>query len=345
VRSLDFSRYALMVYVTAALLAGCGGSQPPIGAPGAVPQASAIATHADRGKSWMLPEAKRKDLLYLAEFGPNVFVYSYPEGKHVGTLTGFGAAPYECADKSGDVFIASFQGSNEGIYEYAHGGAQPINFLPLSGAFACSVDPTTGNLAVIREDGGGVYVYADAQGTPIVYTDSDFYFTSGVAYDSSGNLFINGEYQPSKGGFALVELPRGSSTFEQINFSGYSGGSSVFEPIFWDGKYLDLGSEQQSKQKRGRRPPVQTVLDQLQISGSSATLIGTVPLALQHRAEYPQFWIQGDTVIQPSNEPHSYVQYFHYPSGKSTKRIDLAGEYDIWGVTVSVASSRSRIHK
>ena len=37
-RSLDFSRNALMVYVTAAMLAGCGGSQPPIGAPGAVAQ-------------------------------------------------------------------------------------------------------------------------------------------------------------------------------------------------------------------------------------------------------------------------------------------------------------------
>jgi uncharacterized repeat protein (TIGR03803 family) len=32
----------------AALLSACGGSQPPIGAPGAMPQTSAIATHADR---------------------------------------------------------------------------------------------------------------------------------------------------------------------------------------------------------------------------------------------------------------------------------------------------------
>jgi hypothetical protein len=36
-------------------LAGCGGSQPPIGAPGAMAQTSAIATHAERGKSWMVP--------------------------------------------------------------------------------------------------------------------------------------------------------------------------------------------------------------------------------------------------------------------------------------------------
>ena len=41
----------------AALLAACGGSQPPIGAPGAIPQSPAIAQHATRGKSWMLPGA------------------------------------------------------------------------------------------------------------------------------------------------------------------------------------------------------------------------------------------------------------------------------------------------
>jgi hypothetical protein len=33
-KSLDFSRYALSSCVAAAMLAGCGGSQPPIGAPG-----------------------------------------------------------------------------------------------------------------------------------------------------------------------------------------------------------------------------------------------------------------------------------------------------------------------
>lgn len=33
-KSLEFSRYALSMGVAAAMLAGCGGSQPPIGAAG-----------------------------------------------------------------------------------------------------------------------------------------------------------------------------------------------------------------------------------------------------------------------------------------------------------------------
>jgi hypothetical protein len=37
-KSLDFSRYALSSCVAVAMLAGCGESQPPIGAPGAMPR-------------------------------------------------------------------------------------------------------------------------------------------------------------------------------------------------------------------------------------------------------------------------------------------------------------------
>ncbi len=70
------ARLALIISM-AALLAGCGESQSPIGAPGGMPQTSAIATHAERGKSWMLPEAKSEDLLYISTFN-GVTVYSYP---------------------------------------------------------------------------------------------------------------------------------------------------------------------------------------------------------------------------------------------------------------------------
>ena len=45
------SRYALSSCVAAAMLAGCGGSQPPIGAPVAMPQSRAIAQRTARGAS------------------------------------------------------------------------------------------------------------------------------------------------------------------------------------------------------------------------------------------------------------------------------------------------------
>jgi hypothetical protein len=94
------------------MLAGCGvvplslskgqdDMQPPIGTPGAVPQTSGLATHADRGTSWMLPEAKGEDLLYITT-GDNIYVWSYPAGSLTGILSV--TANDICTDRKGDVY-------------------------------------------------------------------------------------------------------------------------------------------------------------------------------------------------------------------------------------------------
>jgi hypothetical protein len=61
------------------ILAGCGASQPPVGAQGAMRQSSALAPHADRGKSWMRQDARSDDLLYVSSYDKYVNVYSYPK--------------------------------------------------------------------------------------------------------------------------------------------------------------------------------------------------------------------------------------------------------------------------
>jgi len=57
IKIVGLSRAALGMGLTAAMLAGCGGSQPQIAAPGAMAQSRAIARKTDRGGSWMLPTA------------------------------------------------------------------------------------------------------------------------------------------------------------------------------------------------------------------------------------------------------------------------------------------------
>ncbi len=174
----DFVRYALTGCVATAMLGGCGGSQRPIGAPGAMPQTSALATHATRGGSWMLPEAKSEDLLYIAAglVDGAVYVYTYPRGRFVGTLTGFAEPFGECTDSAGDVFIVAFSNtsssSSSTIYEYAHGGTTPIAMLsdPSAGV-ACAIDPVSGNLAV---SGDGVAIYQHATGSPTMYYSSQY---------------------------------------------------------------------------------------------------------------------------------------------------------------------------
>src|SRR5580692_8962641 len=163
-KSLDLSRYALCSCVAAAMLASCGGSQPPIGAPGSMRQTSAIATYIARGGSWMLPEAKSEDLLYVTS-EPDLTILSYPQGKVVARISGNYGDSTICSDpNSGNVFVVN----PSDIEEYAHGGTTPIATLSEPPGYSflagCAVDATTDNLAVATGFPGGVLIWLNAQG-------------------------------------------------------------------------------------------------------------------------------------------------------------------------------------
>lgn len=70
-------RASLLVGLFAALLFGCGGVQS-----NAVPQGS-VAQGQAHPRSWMLPEAKNEDLLYVNSQEFHIYVYSYPKVKLV----------------------------------------------------------------------------------------------------------------------------------------------------------------------------------------------------------------------------------------------------------------------
>ena len=336
---LVLSRYALSV-TAAALLAGCGGSQSPIGAPGAMPQSRPIPTRAQRGESWMLPEANKDDLLYLTVY-KSIDVYSYPAGKLVGMIKAYGYPIYECSDSKGDVFVASGYGSDQGVYEYAHGGSEPIQHFPVGAAYGCAVDPTTGDLAIIQEAGGNVYVYPNASGTPTIYGDTGVLYSEGVTYDNSGNLFISVTYDNHYHSSGFIVLPQDSTTFEKITIQG-SNDDDFGGQLAWDGKYLAIGSEQAARKRRLNTEVVYRV----QISGSTGTVVGKVPLAQQKVPFHPQYIIHNGTAIDEyDGHKSSYFAYFKYPGGKETKEVKVSGETGIVGAALSIAPSGARIRK
>src|SRR5581483_4000271 len=156
----------LTLCATLAVLGGCGGSQPPLGAPGAMPQSHAIGQHAAPGKSWMMPNASSQDLLYVTDFD-HVTIYSYPRGKLKGTLTGFGSTVGACADKLGNVFLTN-QIPNV-VYEYAHGGTKRIATLKTDVTpVGCAIDSSTGDLAVTGFS-KGADIFKKATGKPTFY--------------------------------------------------------------------------------------------------------------------------------------------------------------------------------
>lgn len=346
--NLLFGRHSLCAFAAFGLLAGCGSGMSPgqstatgLGTPAQLRAAgihgparpSAIAKSYHQG-SWMTPDGKRaKTLLYVAdESGNDVLVYSYPGGKLTGTLTGFDTPTGICSNKGGDVFILNGNGMTVEVYK--HGGTSPIRTLDLPGypELNCSVDPTSGNLALgvlAGSCGDCVAVFANGQGIPTTYEPSGQNGLPGCGYDKSGNLFCDA--YASGGGFALYELAAGSSSFKTVSVSG--AGSLTAASVQWDGTDLAVGSGAGS------------TLYQIQLSGSSGSVIGST--ALGGAGAVWQFWIthnlgskkhHGIRAIAPTygGSGGAEVGYWNYPAGGDpTKTITGLSQPD--GAALSTA--------
>ena len=311
------------------MLAGCGGPQ----APEAMPQSQAATRYADRGQSWMLPEAKTSDLLYVANDGnQSVTVYSYPQGQLVGKLTGFGFNGLQglCSDPKGNVFVTNYYGPN--IVEFAHGGTSPIAKLVDPGfyPFDCSIDPTTGNLAAANgsssrsSNGNTIAIYQDAKGKAKIYKDPYLVFVGFCGYDQSGNLFIDGQ-PSSSGGFALTELPSGSHTFKRITLNqtiGFPG------DVHWTNGNLAVGDQE----------AYANVIYEFSISGKNGKLIGSTLLRGPYDVQW--FWIQDSSVIATGDTKTKtdLLKIWNYPAGGAASKTITDGITYPAGVTVSVSN-------
>jgi hypothetical protein len=327
-RFFDLSRYAVSVCIGAAMLASCAGSQMQTGS--LTPSQSNSTLQGPIGEaSWMAPDAKTQDLLYVSDRSDgSVYVYTYPAGKLKGRLLNVRASGL-CSDKNGDVFIP--QGN--AILEYAHGGTRPIAALrnPLGAAFQfCAVDPTTGNLAV---SGGsyphnGVAIYTNAKGSPRIYGAGDLngsYWS--CAYDDEGNLFA--ESTTRSLGVNLLELPKGGNRFSNIAWKGMR--PAHLGPIQWDGEYLAV----ESRQSGGS-----ATIFRYSMSARQATLVSEA--ALKGAGMPLQLWIHGAQVVVPNQGLSGFgsaaVMFYGYPAGGSPTSM-VKGAREPQGVTISPASS------
>jgi DNA-binding beta-propeller fold protein YncE len=332
-----FSRYALSVCASATILVSCSGlgSQSPLGA--SSPEQSKAARWGinsqgsrDRSRSWMAPDAKSADLLYIsdAESG-DLYVYSYPQAKLKGTLTGLDGPEGECVDKAGNVFVAN-TGETE-ILEYAHGGTTPKATFGDSGYYpvGCAVDPTTGNLAVTNicqeEYGqcvadGDLLIYAGkhtkSYSDPLI---AEYYF---CGYDPTGNLYVDGLYNSN---FAFGELPHHTSSFTTITLDTF-----VYQPggVQWDGKYVAIGNEDLNN----------NAIYEFSISGSQGKLARPGGTPLDGATLVGQFWIQGKVVVGPNRGGSGSVMFWKYPGGGSPTKVLHAFSSPI-GAAVSMANS------
>jgi hypothetical protein len=279
-------------YSIALFFAGCMGVQP---VAGTLPS-SPISASTSQGA-----------LIYAtAQHGAEIF--SYPDGKLVGALSIAGDAYGDCSDTQGDIFITAIASSGHGkIFEFAHGGTQPIAELR-SGegwAFACTVDPTTGNLVTndnINTGPSFLELYQDAKGKPTRFSDPAFYNYYGMAYDDAGNLYVDGiDYQNHS---AVAELAKGSSKF--VNYALSLQGSGEFAgQMQLHGKLLAIevpGGTQAS-------------ILHVRLEHRTAKIVGTTTL----RGADVRFYLLDDgtaigTVGNDERVAHQ-VALWHYPAG------------------------------
>ncbi len=310
---LDLCRYALWSCVVAALLSGCGGLQPPIGAPGTAPQSRTVL--------------RDKDLIYITSV-PYIDIFSFTDGKLLRQIKG--QYPYGlCVNGAGDVFVVDPVADD--ITEYGHGAPKPKETLPFPSysPTQCAADPATGNLAVISGSGADVrsatqtfevWIYPQGKGTPTEYQFDGMNFLYYAAYDDKSDLFIDGT--SASGGFGLVELPNGKSTFRSIRLNEEilnrirsAGG------IQWSAGRLAVGND--------TRYP-RASIDQLRIGGAQAHFGNQT--VLSGSSGIGPFWIQNGSAIVPE-EDAAYL--WKYPKGgKPFATLAVSGGD---GVVVSLA--------
>lgn len=261
------------------------------------------------------PASSSGDLLYVSDASSgDVYVFSYPKGRLVGTLTGVDAWNL-CGDRWGHVFVAVQAGR---ILEFAHGGTEPINrlrdrYYPI----ACSVDPVTGNLAVANES-GSVSIYQKATGQPTVYNTP--LIPLFCTYDSAGNLFVDSSGAP---GIRIAELPKGGSGFSMVTYHGRNAGEPA--GLQWVGNHLAVG---------GASPyqlPCCGRIFRFSVKDARGKLVAKthVPGALSN------FFVDGSTAIVTTIAKR--VAFYEYPAGgRATKIIKLPG-HESYGVVVSAA--------
>ena len=338
-RISGLTQQALGLSLIVMLLAGCNsaGTALSLSSP-QIQNTEKSRVDSRRGRSWMDPNATRDYLLYVSSNAlgdKSVYVFSYGKGSLVGTLTAFADPQGMCADKAGDVFITDTSAMK--IYEYAHGGTNPIATLsdPNGSPQGCSVDRATGNLAVADIEGypssqGNIAIYAGASGTPTYYTDSGtLYRPFSCSYDNSGNLFIVGA-QPS-GQFQLGELLKGSSNIADIALNQHINSPGGVQ---WDGKYVAVSDDGNGY--------LGTAVYEFTVSGSSGTLEGTTSFPNLYGIN--QFWLGPRTtpkypatrIVAADYRGNSNdIGIYNYPAGGTPRKTIMVGAGGLFGATVS----------
>lgn len=182
-RTSGFGRCALTSCVAVALLSGCGGSQPPFGALGAMPQGVTESTQ----------DAHSGPLLYVSNDGARD-VEVYPAGSKdpspIETISSDLEFPSGiCLDGQGTLYVVDQDGW---VVEYPAGKTKPSKIITkgINGPVYCAID-RKGNLWVTNAFGPNVTEYLHGSTKPHRVITTGLVYPDGITIDHSGNMYVS----------------------------------------------------------------------------------------------------------------------------------------------------------
>jgi hypothetical protein len=188
-KSLGFGCRGLGICVAAALLVGCGGSQPPIGALGAMPQSAANATHAERGTSRMLRHDESGPFLYVGGFKLQMYALGSSKPLHVAQVNPSTVLKAAIAlDLHGHLCVANGEISQAQLFEYDASTLKFVKGLTGVGAFPALVADHLGYLYA-STGGGDIVVYAPGCTHQVHAIHRGVDVVGPLVFDHSGNLY------------------------------------------------------------------------------------------------------------------------------------------------------------
>ena len=200
-------RCALMSCAVAAMLAGCGGSQAPIGAPGAMPQANSQGREIAKPSSAMPTYKVSGPLLYVADLSAeynhvDVYRAAAKDPTSLATISNKTDGPFGvCLDRQGTLYVTNEPGSGGPgwVSEYPIGKTAPSKIITdgINAPGFCAID-SQGNLWVTNIYGRDVTEYLYGSKKPHTVITSGLAYPIGIAIDRSGTLYVGNGFSASQ---------------------------------------------------------------------------------------------------------------------------------------------------
>jgi hypothetical protein len=290
------TRSALCVSIVTAMLAACGGSQPPIGAQGAM---QAALTVAGRSRN---ASGSYSELIYAGTGYTNrVYMFTYPAGAFVESFSPPGQSLLGmCTGNGGNIYtVNAVSDDSSSVSMYAYGASQPTWTKNMDGyrARSCAVNPLTGNLAIYTQGSSGedeIAIYPKTGGGPVQYVmphqhEPAHYF----AYDGKGPL-----YASVLGKDRIWRIARMCVTCRpHYSFLAVNEQIKIGQ-LQWVGSYFAASKDR--------------VVYHLSFYGSGITVSGKTVAAQKQTPS----WIEGSHVmIGAYGSTSDELAFWHYPKG------------------------------